>query len=125
MGLMVPRHILMLPKYNLGPMYMHNTGSNCVWAAPIFGGKRGTGTRADMEKQKNWSRQYFCTKDPLLISYLSFLLMSTVLSPLKLLPHIPLLPTSRITMLHKDLPMLAYDLSRDLYARGCILRGRM
>jgi len=28
-------------------------------------------------------------------------------------------------MLHEDLPMLAYDLTRDLYARECTLRGRM
>jgi hypothetical protein len=33
-------------------MYMHNTGPNCVWAASIFGGKRGTGSRADMEKRR-------------------------------------------------------------------------
>ncbi len=46
-------------QIQFGPMYMHNTGPNCVWAASIFGGKRGTGSRADMEKREKGAGSTF------------------------------------------------------------------
>jgi len=49
----------MLPKYNLGPCPCITQAQIVYGQHPIFGGKRWTGSRADMEKQKKGAGSTF------------------------------------------------------------------